>query len=181
MSDVIEASVMKHTLRSHQEIVERLKEIGPHDFFGFESSDLLVYLPWDKAKPFLKEDANESEWRTKYPVFTAPLKAALEYMPFAWEKANGCRGLSAMRSLDHCKAWLWMAGYGGTLIKDLFDDYDNYGKGQLVFVSELVGFNWRGVDNGEWVFSESDPGLSDASLRSEINKWVELANIHRKE
>ena len=31
-----------------------------------------------------------------------------EYLPFTWEKANNCRGLSAMRSMQHFRNWFYM-------------------------------------------------------------------------
>ena len=71
-----------------------------------------------------------------------------DYMPFAWDKANGCRGLSALRSLIHFAAWLWLLSnedynhFGG--FKGL-SDYQFYGKEKLIDICER--FNW---DHFQW-------------------------------
>lgn len=173
--------VFKPVVRNHDEIVERIKEMAEHDFFGFQTSDMLVYLPWDKAKPFLRPEAVEGEWRSLYPIFTPPLQAAKDYMPFAWDKANNERGISAFRSLEHMQAWLWLAGYEPKTLKELFEEYEYYGKPQLVFVSALVGFNWRDEDNGHWTNKSTGPGLEAAAIHELANRWISLADIHRKE
>jgi len=70
-------------------------------------------------------------------------------MPFAWEKANGCRGISASRSLRHMVAWLWLDGQDEFLEKwnDL-RDYEYYGKPQLIAICELYGIDWKKFDDG---------------------------------
>lgn len=86
-----------------------------------------------------------------------PLDAIRDYLPFAWEKANDCRGISAGRSLDHIRTWLWLADFDD-LAEKHFGDYSHYGKRQLLIASLLVDFDWRKHDDGNWVNSESaDP------------------------
>lgn len=184
MSDVVKTNpVEAPTVRNHEEIVARLNTIKSADYFGFQSSDLLGYLPWEKARAFLRSDANEGEWRAAFPLSSPPLKEALGYLPFAWEKANNCRGLSAARSLEHMKAWLWLAGYDALLLDEVFDDYNWYGKPQLVFTSTLVGFDWRKADDGIWRDGSSSEAkvLSDVGTATEVSRMVELAEKHKKE
>jgi hypothetical protein len=173
MDTAIVERVEQQTQRTHDEIVARLKELRERDYFGFQSSDLLSYLPWDKAKDFLKEGSDEGAWRAEYPIFKPPLKAVLDYLPFAWDKANNMRGLSAMRSLEHIQAWLWLAGIPGKALSDYFDDYEYYGKPQLVFTSQFVGFDWQKVDDGKWVSGEEDTALADEA----VTAIVEAASL----
>ena len=74
----------------------------------------------------------------------------IEYLDFAWDKANDQRGLSAERSINHFEAWLWLLN-NGSLEQMENIAYRHYGKEKLIFVSELVGFDWESVDDGERV------------------------------
>lgn len=173
VTDPIERSVA----RSHTQIVERIKALAPKDYFGFQTADLLAYLPWDAARPFLQAEASESEWRAKYPVFEPPLRAAKDYMKFAWDKANKQRGISALRSLEHYRAWLWLGGYSEHTLDAVFNDYDWYGKGQLVFAATLLQFNWRDCDDRIWVQRSNGPRLHDEARLAECAKWIGLADL----
>ena len=111
-------------MRTDDEIVARLKEVseGEHDWLGTEQGDLIARLPWDKAKPLLSVDVTEEQWagihisRDRYHL----INEMREYMPFAWEKANGFRGISAGRSMSHFRAWVWLAG-------DDLGEFNHYG------------------------------------------------------
>lgn len=69
------------------------------DFAGVRRGDLIEFLPYEDAKAFLREGITEDEWKdAQKPATMEAIKAAVtDYMPFAWEKANNCRGLSAVR------------------------------------------------------------------------------------
>lgn len=132
--------------RTDLEIVNRIRELAATDFFGFESTDLLTCLPYDKAKEFLKPETTEEKWKE---VFTprdreSVLKRMEEYMSFAWEKANNCRGLSAARSMNHYSAWVWLLG------DDLgnLNDYEYYGKDNLVKICQKYGWDHHQWDDG---------------------------------
>jgi hypothetical protein len=73
----------------------------------------------------------------------------LEYMPFAWDKANDMRGLSAGRSVQHFVGWTWLAG--DDELSAWCDDnsnYQHYGKEILVRICEHYGWDWRQWDDG---------------------------------
>jgi len=132
--------------RTDDEIVERIKELEKEDIFGWETCDLLECLPFNVAKQFLKEDAEEDKWPNAPRDRESVLARMLDYMPFAWDKANNCRGISASRSLSHYRAWLWLLG--DDLWKSLFDDYRYYGKPQLVQICERFGWDPSQWDDG---------------------------------
>jgi hypothetical protein len=150
--------------KTSEEIKARIASVADKDWMGTTRSDLIDYLSFADAKEFLKPEAMEQAWNER--EVKAPLDAAKDYLPFAWDKANGCRGLSAGRSLDHLKAWLWLAGFGA-IVDEHFGDYSHYGKQQLVIASELCGFAWQSEDDGEWVNDEGGRGL-DETARTEL-------------
>lgn len=92
-------------MRTQEQIKERIEAVKDQDFFGAEHGDLIDFLDFDHAKAFLKEGVTSEEWKPK-PLTEESIKhEAKEYLPFAWEKANNCRGLSANRSVDHLRAY----------------------------------------------------------------------------
>jgi len=144
-------------MRTPEAILARLKELeeSNDDFFGFQRNSLIAALPFEQAKPFLKDGVTAEQWELE----ADPAKQIREYLSFAWEKANDCRGLSAARSLSRFAAWLWLMGDDDV---SWLDDYTFYGKPHLVTISERVGFPWREHDDGKWRNSELEPGISAA-------------------
>lgn len=143
------------TKRTQEEILKRIDEIKDEDFFGFQSEDLLAFLTYENVKPWLKEGVKEDEWKQ----LTDPVDRIKDYIPFAWEKANNCRGLSAGRSIEHMKAWVWLDG-NADLLKQLEQDYQYYGKPHLVKVCEVYGIDWKALDNNYWVNAEYENGIT---------------------
>jgi len=145
-------------MKTADQIKARIREVEQNDWLGTQVSDLLVHLPFDEARAWLKPEATREEWDALEPK--DPLDCIREYLDFAWGKANDCRGISAGRSLDHLKAWLWLAGFDD-LVEQHFETYSHYGKKQLVIGSLIVGFDWKAHDNGDWVNSEDGPSETD--------------------
>lgn len=131
-------------MRTDEEIIARIDEVEGRDWLGTEISDLLRRLPFEKAKPFLSEEVKESEWECLPRDRESVIKEIAGYMEFAWDKANGCRGISAGRSLSHFSAWVWLAG------DDLGDltDYEFYGKDHLCRICEHYGIDHKQYDDG---------------------------------
>lgn len=136
-------------MRTNEEILARVKEIENDDIFGFESNDLIGRLPAELAAPFFKEDVSKV-WEEHPRDRESLLAEMLEYMPFAWEKANNFRGLSANRSMNHYSAWVWLAG------DDLgnLNEFENYGKDNLVRICEHYGWDHKQWDDGVRLNSE---------------------------
>jgi hypothetical protein len=129
-------------MRTPQEIVDRIKKVQPDDMFGFQLGDLLPYLPWEQAKEFLNEEGKKEfeggKWKYEEPTKENITKVVREYMEFALGKAENHRGLSAGRSIEHFKAWIWLLGdedYGAIN----WDEYENYGAPILRQVCERYG------------------------------------------
>lgn len=129
-------------MRTQQEIVSRIAEVKEDDIFGFQFIDLASYLDFDHAKPFLKEDVTVDDWKKESRT---PKEVMIEYMPFAWEKANNKRGLSAMRSMYHYTSWLWLDG--DEVLHKTLSEYEYYGKPQLVKICEYLGLDHTEYDD----------------------------------
>ena len=145
---------MNKTSRTQIEIMNRINEVAEHDFFGAQTGDLISFLDFDHAQGFIKEGTTREQWEAITKAITSPANCIADYMGFAWGKANNRRGLSAGRSIDHMRAWLWLDGKDD-LAKQI-EDYEYYGKPQLVAVCDEYGIDWRQYDDGEWVNNEND-------------------------
>lgn len=121
--------------RTDSAILARITEVTPTDWMGTQRSDLLAALPYAAAKPMLKPEATEADW-PKPMTHDEIHGEAVSYIDFAVGKALDHRGLSAGRSIDHYRAWLWLLGHDNP-----FDgvDYAPYGMPQLGRVVELLG------------------------------------------
>jgi hypothetical protein len=135
-------------MRTDSEIVTRVRERIVTDIFGSKTIDLIAVLPFGSAKQFLKEGIGPERWAAEPRDRDAVLARILAYLPFAWSKANQCRGLSAARSLEHLSAWLWLIGEDEA--PAAIENYTFHGKPQLRALSEAVGFDWRAIDDGYW-------------------------------
>lgn len=137
-------------MRTQDEIVKKIHDLKDDDFFGYKRSDLIDFLDFEHAKEFLKPEAVELEWNEhrSEPVDEVIIEQIKKYMPFAWDKANNCRGLSASRSIEHMEAWLWLLN--DARLQDDFDamEYEHYGKEKLIVICQHLKFDWEALDDG---------------------------------
>lgn len=136
-------------MRTQDEIVKRIRERIDNDMLGFEWHEYLMYLDYEHAKEFLKPEADKARWDDSriVPDDNELKQRAIDYMQFAWDKANGCRGISSSRSISHYIAWIWLMGEDG--FDDLFDDYEFYGKPQLERIGSFLGVDTSIFDDGK--------------------------------
>lgn len=144
-------------MRTQTEIIQRIKASKPRDMLGFEWQEYVPALTKESAASLrgsaIKEDADLSDWVQHYKNDEDVRKVAVDYMEFAWDKANNCRGISAGRSMAHYKAWLWLLGQDGF---DGIEDYEHYGKDNLVRICEFLGLDSTKWDDRRRVNSESE-------------------------
>ena len=145
-------------MKTNEEILKRFNERKLNDFFGFECSDYLSYLDFEHVKPFLKNDVTPDQWNPDSQESEKVIAKILDYMPFAWEKANNCRGISSSRSISHFIAWTWMIDEKlSAEIDRMFDqEYQHYGKEILVMICDHYGWDYSQWDNGKRVNSEDE-------------------------
>jgi hypothetical protein len=124
-------------MRTTDEIIKRIKTRGARSFFGFEVPHYILALAFKDANPWLKKTAKAEDWDG--PLTDEQVKErAVDYMPFAWEKANGFRGISASRSISRYIAWMWLLGHDNT---ERWENYSFYGKPQLREICGLLGLD----------------------------------------
>ena len=145
-------------MRTDQEILARAEAVKDHDWLGTQTWELVSRLPFDLAKSFLTDSAKEKDWPPAKRDADTIKAEMLDYMRFAWDKANNRRGISAGRSLDHMSAWLWLLGHDEAA--DAILDYDHYGKPWLRAICEAFEWDWRKWDDGRWSNSEERSGLA---------------------
>ena len=121
--------------RTHEEVIAFYLENKEHDLLGTMASELLSRLPFEKVKPFLANPENE-KWEQGPRDRDSIVIEMREYMDFAWGKATGHRGISASRSIDHYRAWLWLI-QGEQLLEGL--GYAQYGAPMLKAICEQYG------------------------------------------
>lgn len=129
-------------MRTRDEILNRFNTVN--DFFGTQQGDLLSFLPYEDAKPHLNDDyvAKVEAGQEVWTPLTDPKKEILEYLGFAYQKAEDQRGLSAIRSMLHFKAWIWLddEDFYNEIMLDMENGYDDYGKGILDKIAAHYGY-----------------------------------------
>lgn len=136
-------------MRTQDEIAARIRERVENDFLGFEWHEYLLYIDLEHAREFLRPGAEITAEEWKYePVDAEKLRARIvDYISFAWDKANGFRGISAGRSLSHFTAWFWLLGEDA-MVEVVDGHYEFYGKDQLVRVTQWAGLDPALFDDG---------------------------------
>lgn len=139
-------------MRTKEQIITKIPEILKHDLFGWNLPDYLEFLSFEEVRSLgvLKENVDCSDWPEPRPLTEEEVRRRMsEYMPFAWGKANNCRGISASRSIDHFRNWLWLLGEDELAAE--IEDYEYYGKPQLRKVCNFLGLDADQWDDGERV------------------------------
>lgn len=135
----------EYKIPTDEEIVARIEKLRPRDVLGFDTQDLIFSLPFHLAKPYLNDTVTEAEWTPEPRDPESVVARMLDYMPFAWGKANDGRGISAGRSISRFMAWMFLAGV------DLGDlsNYQFYGKDELRKICAHFGWDADQWDDGE--------------------------------
>jgi len=141
-------------MRTQEEIVTRIEERKEDDMLGFEWTEYLNYLDYEHVKQFLKPDTKKKDWTWGPRKSPSPKSVMVDYMPFAWEKANNFRGISAMRSLSHYTAWLWLDG--ADELASSLGQYEFYGKPHLCTICKYLGLDADKWDDGVRANKEYD-------------------------
>jgi hypothetical protein len=120
-------------LRTYKEIITKIdNEVVSNDMCGWNLPDYVEFLPYEYAKKYLKDEVTKEEWEKDRREYTLEnvLLAMKDYLPFAFEKAKGERGISANRSMDHYKNWFWLLGEDD-MSDHVWDAYHDYGMPKL--------------------------------------------------
>lgn len=157
--------------RAPEQIAARIKdpETIARDIYSAERSRLLEALPLAHALPFLHVGAHTPE--TWSQIHTGTREQLLDgirgYLPYTWQKTNAFRVSSIMRSRSHFAGLVWLLGpEADELTERLLDpEPEHGGKHELVDLCELVGMNWRELDDDKWRSAADEPGLPADQVR----------------
>lgn len=149
--------------RTARQITEHFNTVEPHDPFGWLRESLLDALEYNDAKPWLLETTKPDDWPGGIEYARATARG---YIPFAVSKALGHRGLSASRSVEHFRGWLYALG-----LDDQVDwtDYAPYGAPilaacarvldtEVVLDDEHEAVMWRRMRTGDTCRPGCDEG-----------------------
>ena len=152
-------------------VAARYKDRHAIDAIGFETADYTHFMTKDTALFVFGGQVIAEDWKQRFEP--TPEKAEdliTGYMPFAWDYANKCQSISAIRSIGHMIAWHWVLGDGSDIIIDKLSDtsFQYYGKGILAFICEYHNIPWWNMDNDRWTNSEECKGLDAVTA---FAKW----------
>jgi len=127
--------------------LEEVKKFLEGDWKGISSQDEMFGWMRNTVAEF-NPDSYKPEYKSGCPDLTKRnvIEKMKNYISFAWGKANDKRGISANRSIDHFKGWLWLLG-DEKGIDYLKANYAPYGKPGLAYVCKKYGF--KNEDNGD--------------------------------
>lgn len=125
-------------MRTQEQIQKRAQ--ASTSVFGFDTEVFIAYLDFEHAKPMLKPDADSAKWTWSEPNRDNVLVDMREYMAFAWGKVEDHRGISAGRSVEKMRAWIWLLEDEGFLDELEKVEYAQYGAPILKTVCERYGF-----------------------------------------
>lgn len=129
-------------MRTQEEIIARFNVSD--DMMGTQKWDLIELMTYENAKQFLKKEFIESveKGENKWEQKTETKTTILGYLSFAYDKAEGERGLSAARSMMHFKTWIWFDDekFYNEIISDI-ENYTDYGIEVLNKIAAHYGYS----------------------------------------
>ena len=128
------------SVRTVAEIVERIKSIQAEGrFFEFETDTLAEFLPETEGRAVGFAPSDGQEWTSTPLTRDAVIAAMADYSDHAWCKVEDHRGLSANRSVDRFRAWVWLLGDDAVLEQFESAGYAQYGAPKLAVACEAYG------------------------------------------
>lgn len=101
----------KLSLIPSDEVKFKYESIKAQDFLGFSAEAYLPFMNWEDAKEYYKEEfrqkVDSGEIKYTNVIIEEAAQDFLDYMNFAWDKAQNMRGISASRSIEKLSAMLY--------------------------------------------------------------------------
>ena len=157
-------------MKTQNEVIGFIKllSINNNDTFAWIRESIVPALDFDNAKKVLKfkqgvtsdnakkvlkfkQGVTSDKWdKASSRLITDQdvINAMTEYLPFAWNKADNERSISANRSIEHYIGWLWL------ISDDMYDkvsheyehNYCDYGKPILKMIDDFIK-KWQKDNN----------------------------------
>lgn len=135
-------------MKSVAEIVQRLKIPSETDLLGLAKGDWYEFLTPGEAAEYGVLPTGGHSWDYLPRTVNNVLAVMRDYMSFALDKAADHRGISASRSIEHFRNWLWLIEdedpkYSAAL-SFLSDNrnYPQYGVPILKKICEAIGYHF---------------------------------------
>lgn len=123
-------------MKSINEVIEFTKVEGAKALFNFYVDPLTEFMSLEVANSSgLFKDLSEEDWAHTVKEYNRDnvLMSMKDYLPFAFEKAREERGLSASRSIQKMRTYLFMLN--DIELCSEIEDYTDYGLPQLEKIS----------------------------------------------
>lgn len=125
------------TPRTADQILGRINELDPNDFFAFRLDVLIPTLDWEHAQPYLVGTATEDAWEGDTNTWVHLYNNTVEYIKFGLGKAENHRGASALRTIAKLNAWCWLLGDDTNAVYNA--PYPSYGVPGIMVAAGLLG------------------------------------------
>lgn len=128
--------------RSQAQIEKRARQQVKNDNTGFEWTLYIDYLTYARARK-LVPTISKLEWQSGHDHVTGTtvIEQMRKYLPFAKQKIEEERNISAQRSLRHYVAWFWLIGeddFSLKIEKYLMEEYADFGRPMLREVEQKL-------------------------------------------
>ena len=97
------------TIRTVQEIQQRIRDRIDHDLLAFEVPEYFRCLSLEDSREWLKPEAVCDDWPNDDLAVID--RTAKNYLTFWLDKIENERGLSVCRAISHYIAWKWLLGH----------------------------------------------------------------------
>lgn len=155
------------TDRTPHEIVKRIYDIkGVKDISEYpEALQLLKYLSYEDARPFLGGAATEADWEIVVEGLSTPGNEARRRLRPMWAAANEMLLIEVMTNFAQLKALLWLDMKEHVLKDGEAILGQAMGKPLLYLTAKEYDLNWRRMDNDTW-FLEPSVMTADEAIKS---------------
>ena len=152
---------LRFNVGTAEEIIQRIKdEHGKGQFRSWVINDLYGVLTYEEAGELLKPTVTKEGWGEVLSRNSEEVaERIVSYLPFAINKAVEHRGISAGRSIDHFRDWVWLLGdsEAEAFINDR-KNYPMYGAPVLSYSLNRFGVSYAFTQEERRVFDLMSQG-----------------------
>jgi len=128
-------------MRTKEEVSEFVeKHLNEMLFLEFQGKLLLPFCTFETLRKLIKKEVLDDKVREMMEELVEEkiIEEIRNYLPFAFEKAENQRGISANRSIEHFLAWTWLIDkeFHDKIFFEYETNYYNYGMSILKMIKE---------------------------------------------
>ena len=124
---------MSEMIKTREEVQKRYEKNKDNNLLWYEMNGkcLIPFLPFEYLRSLCKDEYSDEEVREDMIELTREnvIKEMKDYLPFAFDKCIGERGLSANRSMGHYLEWIWLIDdeFYNKIYTEYNENYCEYG------------------------------------------------------